>query len=127
MILLTRVVDSSVVVSVGTAQDLDELSTVFTVAEASLELFKRDATIVVSVEGLEDLFQLLDVIRIRLHSDGHESDLLKLLALAEILHVFDLELLDLLLRRLAILVSVMAHPWVLQSLCCSETAFWSHN
>lgn len=113
MTLLTRVVDRSIVVSVGTAQDLDELSTVFTFAKASLELLVRDTTIIVRVKSLEDLFQLLDIIRIGLHSDGHQSDLLKLLALTEILHVFDLELLDLPLRRLAILVGMMAHPWVL--------------
>ena len=127
MTLLTRVVDRSVVVSVGTAQDLDELSTVLALAKASLELLECDATIVVRVKGLEDLFQLLDIIRIGLHCDGHQSDLLKLLALAEILHVFHFELLDLPLRSLAILVGMMAHPWVLQSLSCSETALWSYN
>ena len=127
MTLLTRVVDRSVVVSVRAAQDLDKLSTVLTVAEAALQLLERDATIVVGIEGLENLFQLLDIIGIGLHSDGHQSDLLKLLALAEVLHVLDLELLDRLLRRLTVLVGVVAHPRVLQSLTCGETALRSHD
>ena len=85
--ILTGVVDSSTVVCVGTLEYREELISVLTVTKAVLQLIEADLTVAIAIKRLEYLFELSNVVGIRLHSDRHQSYLLELLAFAELFDV----------------------------------------
>ena len=84
---LTRVVDCATVVGICGLQKLQKLFTILTVSKAALKLLERDGTISIFIERLEHFFELLDVIRIRLNCDSHQSNLLDFLRLVEVFDV----------------------------------------
>ena len=62
-------------------------------AKTLLQLFKVDVPITIPVEFLEHVLQLLDILRVRLHCDGRNGDLLYGVRVLELLYVFDVQLL----------------------------------
>ena len=118
--LLTGVVDSSTVVCVGTLEYREELFSVLTVTKAVLQLIKANLTVAIAIKRLEDLFELSNVVGIRLHSDRHQGYLLELLAFAELFDVAHVKFLGNGSSLLGGLMDVVPHPGVLQSLSGSH-------
>lgn len=90
------VVDSAVIIGVSRLEDLHELCTVLAITKPTLKLIKADATVAISVEGLENVLELLDIVRVCLHCNRHQCDLLDLLRFLETLDVPKVEVADLL-------------------------------
>ena len=120
--ILTGVVDGARCISVGALQDLNELVAILTITQTMLQLFQTDGTVAIAVERLEDILELLDIVGVGLHGDGHQGDLLDLFRLLELFEVADVEAVDCSLGLLSAFVRVRGQPSMLESLVGCESS-----
>ena len=113
---LTGVVDGARRIGVGALQDLNELVAILPITQTMLQLFQTDGTVAIAVERLEDILELLDIVGVGLHGDGHQGDLLDLFRLLELFEVADVEAVDCSLGLLSAFVRVRGQPSMLESL-----------
>ena len=124
---LTGVVDSAIVVGVGGAQDVNELFSVLTVAEAILKFIEADHAVTVAIQSLEDALKLSNVFGAGLHGDGGQSHLLNLFGFTELFDISNVEFLDSSASGRVALMGMRTHPAVLQGLGGGKPALGSRD
>lgn len=115
------VVNSAVTIGVSTLENSHEFVGVLALAEALLEFIKRNGTVTVIVKLLKDGFQVLNIFRVSLNSDSHQSRLLQFLTFLESLHVAQIKFLEKFL--VSLLFGHFLDPFVLQCFLRCQASF----